>query len=146
MASGEYASTTIPCCLQNVTTSGCVCPTNQRIWLTIGTTVQPSRMACRSATLKFDTPIARARFPVIDFHTHVSPRRAQRPAVPPADLVKAMDAVNLQTMVNLTGGSGEQLATTITASTRLLPSSDISFDMLAALEAQALERPRIFRA
>ena len=58
-----------------------------------------------------DTHIARARFPVVDFHTHVSRRRAQRPNVPAADLVKTMDVVNVQTMVNLTGGSGEELAT-----------------------------------
>ena len=61
-----------------------------------------------------ETHVARARFPVIDFHTHVSPRPgSQRPGVPPAQLVTAMDAVNVRTMVNLTGGSGEDLATTI---------------------------------
>ena len=32
----------------------------------------------------------RARFPVIDFHSHVSWRRAQKPRVPPAELVKTM--------------------------------------------------------
>src|SRR4051812_16950963 len=53
-----------------------------------------------------ETQVARARFPVIDFHTHVSLRQgSQRPSVPPAELVKTMDAVNLHTMVNLTGGS-----------------------------------------
>jgi hypothetical protein len=51
-----------------------------------------------------ESSVPRARFPVIDFHTHVSRRRAQRPGVPPAELVKTMDAVNLHTMVNLTGG------------------------------------------
>ena len=57
-----------------------------------------------------ETHVARARFPVIDFHTHVSPRPgSQRPAVPPRELLRAMDAVNVQTMVNLTGGSGEGL-------------------------------------
>src|SRR5574338_1308132 len=35
-----------------------------------------------------ETSVPRARFPVIDFHTHVSRRRAQRPGVPPAELVK----------------------------------------------------------
>ena len=57
-----------------------------------------------------ETRVQRARFPVIDFHTHVSRRRAQKPGVPPAELVKTMDAVNLHTMVNLTGGTGEDLA------------------------------------
>jgi hypothetical protein len=73
-----------------------------------------------------ETPIVRARFPVIDFHTHVSPRRTQKPAVPPADLVKAMDVVNLRTMVNLTGGSGEQLAATIAGFDRAFPGRFVS--------------------
>ena len=59
-----------------------------------------------------ETRVARSRFPVIDFHTHVSRRRAQKPTVPAAELVKTMDAVNLRTMVNLTGGAGEDLART----------------------------------
>src|SRR5688572_8740220 len=42
-----------------------------------------------------ETRVQRARFPVIDFHTHVSRRRAQKPGVPPGELVKTMDAVNL---------------------------------------------------
>src|SRR6476620_9074652 len=54
-----------------------------------------------------ETRVPRARFPVIDFHSHVSWRPAQKPRVPPAELVKTMDAVNLHTMVNLTGGSGQ---------------------------------------
>ena len=73
-----------------------------------------------------ETPVARARFPVIDFHTHVSRRRAQKPAVPPADLLKAMDAVNLHTMVNLTGGAGEDLANTITTFDRAFPRRFVS--------------------
>jgi predicted TIM-barrel fold metal-dependent hydrolase len=73
-----------------------------------------------------ETPVARARFPVIDFHTHVSRRRAQKPAVPPADLLKAMDAVNLHTMVNLTGGSGEELANTVITFDRAFPRRFVS--------------------
>lgn len=68
-----------------------------------------------------ETTVARARFPVIDFHTHVSRRRAQKPAVPPAEIVKTMDAVNLHTMVNLTGGSGEDLSGAIAAFDRAFP-------------------------
>jgi predicted TIM-barrel fold metal-dependent hydrolase len=56
-----------------------------------------------------ETAVPRARFPVIDFHTHISPR-GRREGVPPAEIVKTMDAVNLQTMVNLTGGTGDVLA------------------------------------
>jgi predicted TIM-barrel fold metal-dependent hydrolase len=73
------------------------------------------------------THVPRALFPVIDFHTHVSPRRrAQKPAVPPADLVRTLDALNVQTMVNLTGGSGDDLATTIAAFDRAFPRRFVS--------------------
>src|SRR5688572_22866995 len=73
-----------------------------------------------------ETRVARARFPVIDFHTHVSRRRAQRPAVPAAELVKTMDAVNLHTMVNLTGGVGEDLTRAITDFDRAFPRRFVS--------------------
>jgi hypothetical protein len=69
-----------------------------------------------------ETPVARSRFPVIDFHTHVSPRpNAKRPTIPPAQVVATMDAVNLHTMVNLTGGSGTDLVTTIGNYDRAFP-------------------------
>jgi hypothetical protein len=69
-----------------------------------------------------ETHVPRARFPVIDFHTHVSLRpNAKRPGVPPADLVRVMDTVNLQTMVNLTGGSGAELRTTLATFDRGFP-------------------------
>src|SRR5262245_14041932 len=49
-----------------------------------------------------ETHVPRARFPAIDFHTHVSPRaRSTRRTLPPADLVPVMDAVNVRTMVNV---------------------------------------------
>ena len=69
-----------------------------------------------------ETRVPRARFPVIDFHTHVSFRqRSQRPVMPPAELIRTMDAVNLHTMINLTGGSGEELASTIATFDRAFP-------------------------
>jgi predicted TIM-barrel fold metal-dependent hydrolase len=73
-----------------------------------------------------ETRVPRARFPVIDFHTHVSRRRAQRPSVPPGELVKTMDAVNVHTMVNLTGGTGEDLAGAIAGFDRAFPRRFIS--------------------
>ena len=73
-----------------------------------------------------ETKVARSRFPVIDF-TRTSPRRrAQKPSVPAAELVKTMDAVNLHTMVNLTGGAGEDLAYAITNFDRAFPRRFVS--------------------
>jgi predicted TIM-barrel fold metal-dependent hydrolase len=74
-----------------------------------------------------ETRVARSRFPVIDFHTHVSLRRgSQRPGVPPAALIKVMDTVNLHTMVNLTGGSGDDFAATVRTFDQAFPRRFVS--------------------
>jgi predicted TIM-barrel fold metal-dependent hydrolase len=73
-----------------------------------------------------ETRVQRARFPVIDFHTHVSRRRAQKPGVPAGELVKTMDAVNLHTMVNLTGGAGDDLAGAIAGFDQAFPRRFVS--------------------
>jgi predicted TIM-barrel fold metal-dependent hydrolase len=64
-------------------------------------------------------PVDKAKFPVIDMHTHVSglTRREPQPSDPLqgtpeerfAKIVAWMDEMNLKTMVNLTGGTGEEL-------------------------------------
>jgi predicted TIM-barrel fold metal-dependent hydrolase len=96
-------------------------PTGQRLPLRL-TEFEPKSMLHVA-----ETRIARARFPVIDFHTHISSRpRSTRPATPPAELVQTMDAVNLHTMVNLTGGSGDQLATAIATFDRAFPRRFVS--------------------
>jgi predicted TIM-barrel fold metal-dependent hydrolase len=74
-----------------------------------------------------ETHVPRARFPIIDFHTHISPRpRSRRPSVPPADLLPVMDAVNVRTMVNVTGGSGAEFAATIRSFDRAFPRRFVS--------------------
>lgn len=73
------------------------------------------------------TTVQRARFPVIDIHTHVSPRRrGQKPRLPQAELIKTMDAVNVRTMVNLTGGTGEDFVATIESFDRAFPGRFVS--------------------
>jgi predicted TIM-barrel fold metal-dependent hydrolase len=69
------------------------------------------------------TRVERARFPVIDFHTHLSWIKGDDHGVsvgedmtylaPPAELLSVMDRRNLHTMVNLTGGWGRGLEQTI---------------------------------
>jgi predicted TIM-barrel fold metal-dependent hydrolase len=62
------------------------------------------------------TRIERARFPVVDFHTHLSwsrglePGETMRYAAEPTELLPTMDRKNIRTMVNLTGGWGAGLA------------------------------------
>lgn len=63
-----------------------------------------------------ETAVERARFPVIDFHTHItfSGRGGKnRYLAPPEELLAVMERRNLATMVNLTGGNGEGLAETV---------------------------------
>jgi len=66
-----------------------------------------------------ETKVARARFPVVDFHTHLSfvdrnakPEKASFRAKREEVLV-VMDRKNVRTMVNLTGGYGAALDETI---------------------------------
>jgi hypothetical protein len=60
-----------------------------------------------------ETRVEKARFPVIDVHTHLTsstPEDGIRHRSKPDELLKVMDAVNLKTMINLTGGRGKGLA------------------------------------
>lgn len=62
-----------------------------------------------------ETRVERARFPVIDFHTHLSwsggldPSGEMRYPAEPHELLPVMDRKNIRTMVNLTGGWGKGL-------------------------------------
>lgn len=70
----------------------------------------------RSMLSVHETKIERARFPVIDIHTHISWSAKSEKGVPlseemrylapPEELLAVMDRHNLRTMVNLTGGFG----------------------------------------
>ena len=66
-----------------------------------------------------ETRVARARFPVIDFHTHLSwsGRRGHSAEVhnnaTPEEVLSVMDKKNVRMMVNLTGGYGKVLEQTI---------------------------------
>lgn len=55
--------------------------------------------------------VTRAKFPVIDVHNHQRARNADAAGA----VVKEMDALNLRVMVNLSGGYGERLQSTLAA-------------------------------
>jgi predicted TIM-barrel fold metal-dependent hydrolase len=70
-----------------------------------------------------ETHVPRARFPVIDIHTHLSVSARSKDGVElapdreylgkPEDLLAVMDQKNVRSMVNLTGGYGAGLAETV---------------------------------
>lgn len=77
----------------------------------------------RSMLRVSETPVERARFPVIDVHTHLSWRTRGEDGAPrgeemtflaePDELLEVMDRRNVRMMVNLTGGVGKGLVETI---------------------------------
>ncbi|MGD0732117.1 MAG: amidohydrolase family protein [Terracidiphilus sp.] len=70
-----------------------------------------------------ETRVERARYPVIDFHTHITVSSKEVNGVPlaaerdflgtPEELIAVMDRKNIQSMVNLTGGFGTGLTQTL---------------------------------
>lgn len=61
-----------------------------------------------------ESHVPRARFPVIDFHTHITFTRSNDPTrvkfdMEAANCLAVMDRKNIRAMVNLTGGYGEGL-------------------------------------
>jgi predicted TIM-barrel fold metal-dependent hydrolase len=70
-----------------------------------------------------ETAVPRARYPVIDIHTHLTFRTERAAGVPAGDavtvlapaseLLSVMDRRNVQMMVNLTGGTGAGLAQSV---------------------------------
>ena len=75
--------------------------------------------------------VARARYPVIDIHTHITGSVRSKNGVElaaardyyakPAQLLAVMDRKNMAAMVNLTGGYGSGLADTVKAYDRAFP-------------------------
>src|SRR5215467_16190746 len=59
-----------------------------------------------------ETQVPKARFPVIDFHTHItfgSANGAARFSMDPANCLAVMDRRNIRMMVDVTGGYGDGL-------------------------------------
>jgi len=77
----------------------------------------------RSMLVVPETPVDRARFPVVDVHTHPTRRARSLAGVPhgeavnidtsPADALAIMERRNLRTIVDLTGGVGSGLAESV---------------------------------
>ena len=84
-----------------------------------------------------ETQVARAKFPVIDFHTHISVSAKSEKGVAlspdrtylgtPQECLAVMDRTNIKTMVNLTGGYEKGLAETVTKYDRAYPDRFLTF-------------------
>ncbi len=77
------------------------------------------------------TEVARPRFPVIDFHSHLTWGDADgvKPTVPmpPAEVIPVMDRKDVRVMVNLTGGFGKALEQTVGLFQKAYPGRFITF-------------------
>src|SRR5688572_23906138 len=58
----------------------------------------------KSTVVAKETLVPKAKFPVIDIHNHITINAGNVD-----EMIKEMDALNLRMLVNLSGGSGEQL-------------------------------------
>jgi predicted TIM-barrel fold metal-dependent hydrolase len=107
-----------------------------------------------------ETQVDRARFPLIDIHTHISVAAKAENGVElvperqylgtPQELLAVMDRKNIRAMVNLTGGYDKGLSETITKYDRAFPGHFYTFTEPSysrfkepnypALQAQAIEQ------
>jgi predicted TIM-barrel fold metal-dependent hydrolase len=75
-------------------------------------------------------PVARARFPVFDVHQHVNDAMRIEDRVPPPVLIQRMDALNVKTIVILTGAWGEQLQRVIDEMVKPYPGRFLVFTQI----------------
>src|SRR5712691_9720309 len=73
--------------------------------------------------------VERARFPVIDIHTHLGWAKGEEVTflATPAQILPVMDRKNVRAMVNLTGGSGAGLAQSIRTFEGAAPGRFVTF-------------------
>lgn len=91
----------------------------------------------RSMLQVHESNIERAKFPVIDVHTHISVAKRSEKGVElsperqylgtPQELLAVMDRRNIQTMINLTGGYEKGLAEAVEKYDRAYPGRFITF-------------------
>ena len=77
-----------------------------------------------------ETAVERAKFPVIDIHTHLSYTRndgAVRYTATPDEVLQVMDRRGIRTMVNLTGGWGDGLTRAVARFDKAHPGRFITF-------------------
>jgi predicted TIM-barrel fold metal-dependent hydrolase len=77
-----------------------------------------------------ESPVEKARYPVVDAHTHLTSARRSgdaRVLATPDELLQVMDRRGVRTMINLTGGAGDFLAETVERFDRAHPGRFVTF-------------------
>ena len=101
------------------------------------TPLELSQYEPKSMLQVHETRVERAKFPVIDFHTHISVSAKSEKGVAlspdrhylgtPQELLAVMDRKNIATMVNLTGGYDKGLADAVAKYDRAHPGRFLTF-------------------
>jgi predicted TIM-barrel fold metal-dependent hydrolase len=101
------------------------------------TPLELSQYEPKSMLQVHETRVERAKFPVIDFHTHISVSAKSEKGVAlspdrhylgtPQELLAVMDRKNIATMVNLTGGYDKGLADAVAKYDRAYPGRFLTF-------------------
>lgn len=99
-----------------------------------------------------ETHVEKSRYPVIDFHTHISFSAKGEKGVPmvpelkynaaPEELLQVMDSKNLRSMVNLTGGYGAGLADAVKKYDKVYPHRFYTFTEPAYAQILDPDYPR----
>ncbi|MEM7051890.1 MAG: amidohydrolase family protein [Acidobacteriota bacterium] len=79
----------------------------------------------RSTLVVPENPVERARYPLVDVHSHH--RAADMSAAEVAAVVADMDALNIALLVNLSGGTGERLEASVAAFEGRFPGRFLTF-------------------
>jgi predicted TIM-barrel fold metal-dependent hydrolase len=93
-----------------------------------------------------ETHVPRSRFPVIDFHTHITGSRGGsgiRFSMDPANCLAVMDRKNLRTMVDLTGSYGDGLREAFAKLQEAHPGRFVVFTEPAWTKASDADYPKV---
>jgi predicted TIM-barrel fold metal-dependent hydrolase len=112
-----------------------------------------SQYAPKSMLRVRETHVARAKFPCIDIHTHLSYSKHSEKGVSlsgareylgtPEECLEVMDRKNIHTMVNLTGGFDKGLADTVVKYDRAFPGRFVTFTEPSYSRFQDPDYPKI---
>jgi predicted TIM-barrel fold metal-dependent hydrolase len=141
---------------------GLVAATGTQVGKSVGVTpsnqtppapLQLSQYEPKSMLQVHESHVERSRFPLIDFHTHISGSTRSENGVElapdreylgnPQELLALMDRKNIHTMVNLTGGYDKGLAEAVTKYDRAFPGRFYTFTEPSYSRLKEPDYPRV---